>query len=67
LLTSFALGFPNNLVIIFSYSSSDPAGNKGFLMISSAKIQPTDQTSIAPVYFFHDKITSGALYHLVAM
>jgi hypothetical protein len=52
---------------MFSYSSSDPAGNKGFLMISSARIHPTDHTSIAPVYFFHDNITSGALYHLVAI
>jgi len=55
------------LVIIFNYSSSDPAGSNGFLMISSARMQPTDQTSIAPVYFFQDKITSGARYHLVAI
>jgi hypothetical protein len=64
---SLALGLPNNFVIIFNYSSSDPAGRRGFLIISSANIHPTDHTSIAPVYFFQDKITSGALYHLVAI
>jgi len=52
---------------MLSYSSSDVAGKRGFLIISSAKIQPTDQTSIAAVYFLQDNITSGALYHLVAM
>jgi hypothetical protein len=50
---------------IISYSLV--AGRSTFLLINSAKIQPTDQTSIAPVYYFHERITSGALYHLVAM
>lgn len=60
-------GLPRSLVIMFNYSSSEPAGRSGLRIINSAKIQPTDQTSIAAVYFFHDKMTSGALYHLVAI
>jgi len=66
-LTSFDDGLPKSLVIMLSYSSSEPAGNNGFLMSSSARMQPTDQTSIAELYFFHERITSGALYHLVAI
>jgi hypothetical protein len=66
-LTSFEEGLPKSFVIIASYSSSDAAGSNGFRIINSAKMHPTDHTSIAAVYFFHDKITSGALYHLVAM
>ena len=60
-------GLPIKSVIIYIYSSSDVAGNKGFRVISSAKMQPTDHTSIAVEYLFQDKMTSGALYHLVAM
>jgi len=52
---------------MFNYSSSEVAGNSGFLMINSARMHPTDQTSIAAVYFLQDNITSGARYHLVAM
>jgi len=52
---------------MLSYSSSEASGKSGFLMMSSAKIQPTAQTSIAAVYFFQERITSGALYHLVAI
>jgi len=52
---------------MFSYSSSDVAGNKGFLIISSARMQPTDHTSIAAVYFLQERMTSGALYQRVAM
>jgi hypothetical protein len=52
---------------MLSYSSSEAAGSSGLRMISSARMHPTDQTSIAAVYFLHDKITSGALYHLVAI
>ena len=33
---------------------------------SSPKIHPTDHTSMAALYFFSNKINSGALYHLVA-
>ena len=66
-LTSLGEGFPISFVIIASYSSSEAAGSNGFRIINSAKIHPTDHTSIAAVYFFHDKITSGALYHLVAI
>jgi len=46
---------------------SDDAGSSGFRIISSARMQPTDHTSIAAVYFFHDRMTSGARYHLVAI
>tara|TARA_B110001469_G_C9612247_1_gene304610 strand:- start:794 stop:952 length:159 start_codon:yes stop_codon:yes gene_type:complete len=52
---------------MLSYSSSEVAGRRGFLMISSARMHPTDQTSIAAVYFLHERITSGALYQRVAM
>ena len=65
--TKSSLGFPINSVISKIYSSSEVAGNNGFLLINSARMHPTDQTSIDVVYLFQDKITSGALYHLVAM
>jgi len=52
---------------MLNYSSSEVAGRSGFLIISSARMQPTDQTSIADVYLRQDKMTSGALYHLVAI
>jgi len=65
--TNLAEGFPNSLVIMLSCSSSEPAGSRGFLIISSARIQPTDHTSIAELYFLQERITSGALYHLVAI
>ena len=42
-------GLPNKSVINSIYSSSDGAGSKGFLVINSAKMQPTDQISIAEV------------------
>ena len=65
--TNFADGLPSNFVIMLSCSSSEPAGNNGFLMRSSARMHPTAHTSIAELYFFHDKMTSGALYQRVAI
>jgi len=52
---------------MFNCSSSEVAGKSGLRIMSSAKMQPTDQTSMAAVYFLQDRITSGALYHLVAI
>ena len=40
-------------------------GNKGFLFMSSIKMQPTDHTSIAAVYSEEFSKSSGALYHRV--
>ena len=36
-----------------------------FEILRSAKMHPIDQISIAALYSFSNKITSGALYHLV--
>jgi hypothetical protein len=41
-------------------------GKIGLRPMSSAKMHPTLHISMALVYFFQDKITSGARYHLVA-
>lgn len=62
-----ASGFPTKFVIIIICSCSVCAGSSGFLLISSAKMHPTLQTSMADVYYRQDKITSGALYQRVAM
>jgi hypothetical protein len=67
LLIKWEAGLPKSFVIMFSCSSSEEEGSKGFLISNSAKIHPTDQTSIAAVYFFHERMTSGARYHRVAM
>lgn len=61
------LGDPTNSVIICIISYSLVAGKRTLRRINSARMQPTDQTSIAAVYCFQDKITSGARYHRVAM
>ena len=67
----FALAFwqlADKVSVLFVLNFLDKlAGSRGFLMMSSARMQPTDQTSIFESYFFQERITSGALYHLVAM
>lgn len=47
------------------HSQSLP-GKRGFPLNISAKIQPTDHTSIAFVYSLNVNMISGARYHLVA-
>jgi hypothetical protein len=58
------------LVNIYSYVDryelQSLPGKRGLALNISAKIQPTDQTSIALVYSLKVNIISGALYHLVA-
>ncbi len=42
-------------------------GKIGSLMSISAKMQPTLQTSMEVEYFFQERMSSGARYHLVVM
>ena len=61
------LGDPISSVIICIISYSLCAGSSTLRLINSARMQPTDQTSIAPVYYLHERMTSGARYQRVAM
>ena len=65
--TKSSYGLPMRSVINYICSSSEVAGRRGFLVINSASIHPTDHTSMAVLYLFQERITSGALYHLVAI
>lgn len=63
---SFWLGFPVISKMICNWLRVVFPGNKGCLLTSSAKIQPTDHMSTALEYFYDPRTISGALYHLVA-
>ena len=56
---------PRSLKILFSSSTSDSPGKSGFIINSSPKMHPHDQTSIAVEYSLIPSKSSGARYHNV--
>lgn len=63
---SFWLGFPMTSKMIWIWLRLVLPGKRGYLLISSARIQPTDHISTALEYLYDPRTISGAQYHLVA-